>query len=226
MFSLGFFFYGGGGVGECVWREWEMGCNMVHWLSFNLIFLMAPTEPSRRVSLGFQKICAVTIWTKPGSSQLWDSREVMSDVVGQLYSYWNPREEHTFLWSEMTRENPSRDIKLESVVFSLSVQCSQVDYSVGEGCWLFSWAPDEEAGQLLEAILYENSRYLSTGLMLGAERHSRAEETEWTPVPHREKNGRWKFAWHFMFICPVLSLIIMLLLLFLLFCWVSIIEFA
>lgn len=210
----------------CVWREWKMGCSMVDRLSFNLIFLMAPTEPSRRVSPGFQKICALTIWTKPDSSQLWDSRKVISHVVGQLYSYWNSIEEHTFLWSKMTHENPWRDIKLETVVFSLSVQCSQVDDNVGEDCWLLGWAPDEEVSQLLEAILCENTRYLSTGLMLGAERHLGPEETEWTPVPRWEKNGGWKLALHLTLICPVFSFISILLFLFLLFCWMPIVEFV
>lgn len=40
-----------------------------------------------------------------------------------------------------------------------------------------SWIPDQEVGQRVEAVLYENNRFLSTGLML------RAETTEWVQVP-------------------------------------------
>lgn len=51
-------------------REWEMGGSVLDLLSFSLISLMAPPEPSHRVSLDFQKIFALTIWAKPDSSQL------------------------------------------------------------------------------------------------------------------------------------------------------------
>lgn len=72
-------------------------------------------------------------------------------------------------WSEINLESPWRDITLEAVVVSCS-QSSIAEFLPNwRSCWLLSWAPDE-AGQNLEAVLYENRRYLSTGLMLRAER--------------------------------------------------------
>lgn len=107
-----------------------------------------------------------------------------------------------------------RDIKLETGVFSPSVQHSHVFYGVVEVCPLFSWTPDEEAGQLLEAVFYENSRYLSTGLMLGAQRHSGAEAYWMNPRSMLGEEWQVKACLALSFIYPIFFLIIMLWLLF------------
>lgn len=72
-------------------------------------------------------------------------------------------------WSEINLESPWRDITLEAVV----VSCSQSSIAGFLRNWrrlLIAQLSTRWSWPKFKAVLYENSRYLSTGLMLRAER--------------------------------------------------------